>query len=80
MGFTNSSVFTGDIEYESLVDNRGSYWLLEMSSLTAQGNSVTLSSGSSYAAIDTGTTLVGGPSAAIAELYSQIPNSHARRS
>ncbi len=42
--------------------------------LTAQGTSVTIGSGSNaYAAIDTGTTLVGGPSAYIANLYSQIP-------
>ena len=43
-----------------------------------QGNSVTLSSGSgSYAAIDTGTTLVGGPSSVIASMYEQIPGSEA---
>ncbi|PBK99083.1 aspartic peptidase A1 [Armillaria gallica] len=73
MGFVNSSLYTGEIEYMDLVDS-GSYWLLSLSSLTAQGTSVTIGSGSNaYAAIDTGTTLVGGPSAYIANLYSQIP-------
>lgn len=44
--------------------------------LTAQGSSVSLSSGAaSYAAIDTGTTLVGGPQSVIAELYAAIPGS-----
>lgn len=48
------------------------------SALTVQGSAVTLPSGSaSYAAIDTGTTLVGGPSAVIADLYAQIPGSSA---
>ena len=46
--------------------------------LTVNGNSVNLTSGSaSYAAIDTGTTLVGGPNDAIAALYAQIPGSQA---
>lgn len=43
-----------------------------------QGTSVTVPSGSSsYAAIDTGTTLVGGPSDVISEIYAQIPGSQA---
>lgn len=42
--------------------------------LTVQGTSITIPSGSdSYSAIDTGTTLVGGPSTYISSLYSQIP-------
>ena len=44
--------------------------------LTAQGSAVTIGSGSdAYAAIDTGTTLVGGPSDAIAAFYDLIPDS-----
>ncbi|KAI0684483.1 aspartic peptidase domain-containing protein, partial [Cerioporus squamosus] len=54
------------------------YWIQELSGLNVNGASVNLTSGSaSYAAIDTGTTLVGGPSAAIAALYAQIPGSEA---
>lgn len=46
--------------------------------LTVQGSEVTLPSGSSsYSAIDTGTTLVGGPSDLIADLFAQIPDSEA---
>ena len=78
MGFTNSSYYTGDIEYTDLVNSEGSYWLLQISAITVQGNSVTLDSGSSSdAAIDTGTTLVGGPEDAIANIFAQIPNSEA---
>ncbi len=44
--------------------------------LTVNGNSVTLDSGSgAYAAIDTGTTLVGGPQDAVSALYAQIEGS-----
>lgn len=77
MGFVNSTLYTGDIEYTDLVDS-GSYWLLSLTSLTAQGTSVTIGSGSeAYAAIDTGTTLVGGPSEYIANLYAEIPDATA---
>jgi cathepsin D len=44
--------------------------------MTVQGTQISLPSGSaSYAAIDTGTTLVGGPSQYIAEIFAQIPGS-----
>ena len=45
--------------------------------ITVQGNTINLPSGeSSYAAIDTGTTLVGGPSEYIAQIFAQIPGSN----
>ncbi|KDR68011.1 hypothetical protein GALMADRAFT_272857 [Galerina marginata CBS 339.88] len=75
MGFTNSSLFTGDIDYVNM-PVQGSYWILPMTSLTVQGNSISLPSGQdSYAAIDTGTTLVGGPAQYIAQIFAQIPGS-----
>jgi cathepsin D len=44
--------------------------------MTVQGSSITVPSGSAaYAAIDTGTTLIGGPPDQIANVYAQIPNS-----
>ena len=46
--------------------------------LTVNGRSISLASGSdSFAAIDTGTTLVAGPQDAIEALYQQIPGSQA---
>jgi hypothetical protein len=45
-----------------------------MIAVTVNGKSVTLPSGN-VAAIDTGTTLIGGPSAAVAAIYAQIPGS-----
>ncbi|KAJ3730003.1 aspartic peptidase domain-containing protein [Lentinula guzmanii] len=78
MGTTNTSLYTGDIDYNDIPDNDESYWLQTVSAITSQGNAITISSGSSaLAAIDTGTTLIGGPADAVAEIYSNIPNSEA---
>ncbi|KAF9444476.1 acid protease [Macrolepiota fuliginosa MF-IS2] len=77
MGFTNTSLYTGDIDYVSL-PSEGTYWLLPLQTLNVNGQSVSLPLvGQSYAAIDTGTTLVGGPQGVIQDLYSQVPNSEA---
>ncbi|KII87254.1 hypothetical protein PLICRDRAFT_112830 [Plicaturopsis crispa FD-325 SS-3] len=75
MGFTNSSLYTGDIDYQDIPTGEATYWTQNISSVTVQGTALTLESGSTLAAIDTGTTLVGGPSAAIQALFAQIPNS-----
>ncbi|KAF8998527.1 aspartic peptidase domain-containing protein [Cyathus striatus] len=77
MGFTNSTLYTGDIDYVNLTDN-GSYWLLQMLSINVQGNTIELPQNeSSHAAIDTGTTLIGGPSAMVSQIFQQIPGSQA---
>lgn len=97
-GFTNSSLYTGDIDYVDL-PVQGSYWILPITStftpsffgippsicglnverrpdISVNGESVNAPTGEeAYAAIDTGTTLVGGPSSAIAEIFAQIPDS-----
>ncbi|KAJ4470124.1 acid protease [Lentinula aciculospora] len=78
MGATNTSLYTGDIDYNDIPDNEESYWLQTVSSITSQGNAITISSGSSaLAAIDTGTTLIGGPADAVAEIYANIPDAEA---
>nr|GAT55743.1 acid protease [Mycena chlorophos] len=79
MGFVNQSLYTGDIEYIDMPTSTDSYWILSISAITVQGNSVSIdtSGTDSYAAIDTGTTLVGGPPDDIANIYAQIPNSQA---
>ncbi|KAL1762707.1 aspartic peptidase domain-containing protein [Schizophyllum commune] len=78
MGFTNSSLYTGDIEYTDVVGSTQTYWLVEMTGLKAQNNDVSLPSGSeSYAAIDTGTTLIGGPSEYVAKIYENIDGASA---
>jgi cathepsin D len=47
-----------------------------LQALSVQGSSISIPSGSSsYSAIDTGTTLVGGPSSVIQNIFAQIPGS-----
>ncbi|KAG2346711.1 acid protease [Suillus weaverae] len=76
MGYANESLYTGTIDYRGLPNGQASYWLQQVTSITVQGKSISLPSGSaSYAAIDTGTTLVAGPAAGIAAIYAQIPGS-----
>ncbi|KJA15228.1 hypothetical protein HYPSUDRAFT_48541 [Hypholoma sublateritium FD-334 SS-4] len=77
MGFANTSLYTGDIDYVSM-PVQGSYWILPLSDITVQGTAVSLPSGSgAYAAIDTGTTLIGGPAQYVAAIFAQIPGSQA---
>jgi cathepsin D len=77
MGFTNSTLFTGNIEYTDVVGTP-SYWTLPMTTVTVNGVAVSLPGGSSAnsAAIDTGTTLIAGPTAAVQAIYAQIPGAH----
>ena len=74
-GSTNTSLYTGQIDYQNIPSGFTSYWTLAIKNLTVNSNSVTVPSGqSSYAAIDTGTTLIGAPAAQVAAVYAQIPN------
>ncbi|KAJ3782577.1 aspartic peptidase domain-containing protein, partial [Lentinula aff. detonsa] len=74
LGGSNTSLFSGDIEF---LDTQGtpSFWLLNMNSLTVQSQSVSLGSSSQLSAIDTGTTLIGGPSDAVQNFYGSIAGS-----
>jgi len=77
LGGTNSSLFQGDIDFVNIPSNvQPSFWLLPVSAVGVQGTTLSINSGTqSLAAIDTGTTLIGGPSGAVAEIYSHIPGS-----
>ncbi|KAH9932455.1 aspartic peptidase domain-containing protein [Fomitopsis serialis] len=78
LGGVNGSLYSGDITYYPLTDTSGpTYWTLTISGVTVNGNSVGLGSSSANAAIDTGTTLIGGPSDAISAIYAQIEGSQA---
>jgi cathepsin D len=78
LGGTNSSLFTGDIEFLDLTGGTTpQYWLLDVSKITVQGNTVSIPSGSVAAAIDTGTTLIGGPKAVVDAIYAAVPGAKA---
>ncbi|EPQ53925.1 acid protease [Gloeophyllum trabeum ATCC 11539] len=75
MGFLNQSLYTGMIDYQNVPSDRLLYWTIPMTSLTVQGKMISPSPGEQYAAIDTGTTLIGGPPDAVSQIYANIPGS-----
>ncbi|KAF7970959.1 hypothetical protein HWV62_22548 [Athelia sp. TMB] len=77
LGATNASLYTGAIDYQDIPTGAVSYWILPVTAVSVQGAPVTIptSGTDTYAAIDTGTTLVGGPADAIAAIYAAIPGS-----
>jgi len=77
LGGTNSSLFTGDIDFVNIPSGvTPSFWLLPLQTVQVNGKSATIPTGNSaLAAIDTGTTLVAGPTAAVQSIFAQIPNS-----
>ena len=79
LGGTNSSLFTGDIDFVNIPSGvTPSFWLLPLQEVSVQGNSISVPSGTgSLAAIDTGTTLIAGPSDAVQNVYAEIPGSQA---
>jgi len=71
IGGTNSSLYTGNINYISLT--QAQYWMIPMTSMSVQGGQpITLSGVNQNAVIDTGTTLIGGPKTILDQLYSQV--------
>lgn len=78
LGGVNGSLYSGDISYYDLADaSSPTYWTLGISEITVNGETVDIGSSSANAAIDTGTTLIGGPSDAVSAIYAQIDNSQA---
>jgi len=74
-GGTNSTLFQGNVEFLNM-PNGGlqGFWLLQMNSLTVQGNNVQITTGASAnSAIDTGTTLIGGPTTDVQKIWAQVP-------
>ncbi|WVN89444.1 uncharacterized protein L203_104667 [Cryptococcus depauperatus CBS 7841] len=69
-GYLDSSLYSGDITYVSIADD-AQYWQIPIDSAVIQGSSIPLGS-SNMAAIDTGTTLIGGPEAIVAAIYAKI--------
>ncbi|KAF8893589.1 aspartic peptidase domain-containing protein [Infundibulicybe gibba] len=79
LGGTNSSLFQGDIDFVNMPTSpqeSNTFWLLSMSSVTVQGKSVPITSGASaLSAIDTGTTLIGGPTNDVSAIWAAVPGS-----
>ncbi|KAL8283138.1 hypothetical protein RQP46_005916 [Phenoliferia psychrophenolica] len=72
LGGVNTSLFTGSMNYVPITDS-GTYWLIPLQGITVGGSQVTTDN--DPVAVDTGTSLIGGPAAQIAAIYALIPNS-----
>ncbi|WRT69275.1 uncharacterized protein IL334_006259 [Kwoniella shivajii] len=78
LGGTNTSKYTGSINYVSIDSDDLDYWRIPVQGTTVQGSQISISSsGSPQAAIDTGTTLIGVPTTVAQSIYSQISGSEA---
>ncbi|KAI6131532.1 aspartic peptidase domain-containing protein [Pisolithus croceorrhizus] len=78
LGGTNTSLYTGDIEYIDMPNgSTPSYWLQQVSTITVQGKTLQISSSQGLAAIDTGTTLIGAPTSTVSEIWSAVPGAEA---
>jgi len=67
LGALNTTLYTGDVDYQSLAQS-DLYWTISLTTVTVGSQALSISSSSSAAIIDTGTTLVGGPSNEIANI------------
>jgi cathepsin D len=84
LGQIDSNQYSGDISYTNIPNNLQNtqglgYWTIPLDGITVNGNSARIGS-NTLAAIDTGTTLIGGPASAVAAFYSQISGSRSAAS
>ncbi|THU96954.1 acid protease [Dendrothele bispora CBS 962.96] len=80
LGFTNQTLYKGDIDFQAIPDGQETYWIQSLTKLSVNGTQVQLpatSGPTTYAAIDTGTTLIGGTEDVILGIYAQVPGSRA---
>ncbi|KDE02625.1 hypothetical protein MVLG_06834 [Microbotryum lychnidis-dioicae p1A1 Lamole] len=77
-GYLNTSLYRGDIHYTSIPSGMQSYWVIPMAAVSISGVNVTLSTDAQpLVAIDTGTTLIGGPQSVVSQVYAGIPGAQA---
>ncbi|KAJ6573117.1 aspartic peptidase domain-containing protein [Mycena vulgaris] len=73
-GGVNASLYSGDVEFLDLAGAQSTWWALHVSAIAVGGASIPFSS-NTLAAFDTGTTLIGGPSAAVKAIWAAVPGS-----
>lgn len=76
LGGRNTSLFSGEVDFVNLmnVDGLQRYWSLPLTSVTVQGKAVSVTTGANaLSVIDTGTTLIGGPTKDVQTIWSSIP-------
>ncbi|KAG9100757.1 hypothetical protein FS749_013054 [Ceratobasidium sp. UAMH 11750] len=74
MGGTNTALYTGDIDYVALPNaSNPTFWAIPLQQITVNGQAVSPTAGT-LAAIDTATSLIGGPPNVVEDLYAAVPN------
>ncbi|KAG8917343.1 hypothetical protein FRC00_013728 [Tulasnella sp. 408] len=71
IGTVDPSVYTGEIDFIDIPNGWNTWWLSPLTAVTVGGS--VLQIGTQLAAIDTGTTLIGGPPNVVDAIYSTIP-------
>lgn len=72
VGGTNTFLYSGSISWNP-VNSLGSLWQIPLQDISLGGKSLGISSTS--VVIDTGASIIGGPSAAVSAIYAKIPGS-----
>lgn len=71
-GGANTTLYQGSINWVNVIQPK--FWLITLGGMTASGKTIDLK-GELRAAIDTGTTLIGGPNDIVQAFYAAIPGS-----
>ncbi|BGP37081.1 hypothetical protein JCM10450v2_000989 [Rhodotorula kratochvilovae] len=78
-GYLNASLYSSEINYLAIPDGMESYWVVRMDAVAVNGTNTTRWSvgEGEMVAIDTGTTLIGGPRDVVANVYAQVEGARA---
>ncbi|KAJ7051632.1 aspartic peptidase domain-containing protein [Mycena amicta] len=74
-GGTNTSLYSGAIEFLGLTGQEKSYWSLDVTGFSVNGKNIAASTTTKLAIFDTSTALIAGPADDMAALWAAVPNS-----
>ncbi|KAJ7117109.1 aspartic peptidase domain-containing protein, partial [Mycena epipterygia] len=72
-GGVNPSYYSGDIEFLSLTGPSSTFWSLNVSAITVQGESVSVTASTALAVFDIGTNLIVGPATDVRAIWATVP-------
>lgn len=78
-GYLNASLYSSEINYIPIPSGMESYWVVRMDQVAVNGTNVTSwgQAQGQFGAIDTGTTLIGGPKDVVQAIYAQVEGAKA---
>ncbi|KAJ7064321.1 aspartic peptidase A1, partial [Mycena amicta] len=75
-GGTNTSLYSGDIEFLNLTGKAGTYWSLDVVSVSVQGTHFLANTTTHRATFDSGASAIGGPLFDVAKIWAAVPGSN----